>query len=349
MVLGLALPLLGLASWLGLEDAPLKLTKTVDSAVVVIRVPGGGGSGFLAFLDGKKYIVTNQHVLMGAPAPDVHIFFNDGTEAHPTKPEIVGDLDLARIEIATDREPLKCAAGNPALGTHVLAVGNSLDAGVITAGAGTIRGVGDTEIEVDCDFVPGNSGGPIVDPSNSALAVATYIRFGEKDAATAGTRYEKSRRFAVRVHDGMAWTPITQWPAYAAVGAKIHEAQRLSEEVAIAAQAIDTNTDLALFKPKTPKVISALADFDRLQAQFNKQSGQRLTEQRARSNNTALAATYRSAFQKLRDACSSSAKELEAYPIPKPWGWLDKQRKTTVEQLETIQTLLEAELKKIPS
>jgi hypothetical protein len=340
------LPVLGLASFFGL-DTP-KFSRAVESAVVIIRTPDGGGSGFLVELDGKKYIVTNQHVLMGVAAANVHITFIDGTEAHPTAPEIIGNLDLARIRLDTDRTPLKSTDAIPEIGTRVFAVGNSLDAGVITIGAGSVKGVGPQEVEVDCDFVPGNSGGPILNGAENVIGVATYIRLGEITAATGDTRYVKNRRFAIRLRNGMPWTPVPQWQVYAGIGAMIHNAQSLADEVLIAAQGIAAGADLSLFKPRTQKVISAIGDLNRLRAQFSKLKASGLTPQKLQSSRAALVATYRSAFLKLRDACSASVRELNARPIPPAWGWLNNERTTTVKQLEMIQAVLESEIKADP-
>jgi Trypsin-like peptidase domain len=338
---------LSVASFFGFGEGQ-KLSKTAESSVAVIRTPNGGGSGFLVSLDGKKYIVTNQHVLMGVAASDVHITFLDGTQAHPTNPQIVGNLDLARLEFTTDRPALVCAQGNPEIGSRVAAVGNSLDAGVITIGAGKVEGVGANEVEVDCDFVPGNSGGPIVNASEQVVGVATYIKLGTVNAATAGTRYMKNRRFGVRLRDGMPWIAVPQWPVYAATGKAIQDSQLLAEEVMFAAQAIASGADISAFKPRTQKVVSAIGDFDKLRAQFSRLKSNGLTQRELNSSRSTLVAKYRSAFLKLRDACAAGARDLNARPIPPTWAWLAGQRVETVRQLQAIQSALEGEIKRDP-
>lgn len=323
-------------------------TPTPESAVVVIRTPSGMGSGFLVAMDGKKYIVTNQHVLMGAAAPDVHITFSDGTEAHPTAPQIMGDLDLARLELETDRPALECAAGTPAIGSQASALGNSLGAGVITAGYGTVKGVGANELEVDCDFVPGNSGGPILNAEKKVLGVATYIRLGEANETTSDTRYEKSRRFAVRLHDGMPWIAVPQWPVYAGVGATIRNAQIFGEEALLTAKAIATNTDLSGFKPRSQKVAAAIGDFNRLRSRISQLRTTGLKQRDVESTRISLTNTYRSAFQKLRDACAARIQELNLRVIPPAWVWIAAERTRTVRQLEALVSVLDGEIKADP-
>jgi hypothetical protein len=285
---------------------------------------------------------------MGTAAQDVRITFADGTPAHPVRPEIGGDLDLVRLEIETKRLPLKCATTAPQNGAPVTAIGNSLDAGVITSEPGTIKGVGESEIETDCQFVPGNSGGPILDASGHVLAVATYIRFGEKNPATAGTRYEKDRRFAVRLHDGMKWVPIPQWDLYAKAGALIESSRRLADEVVAAAQSLASN-DLKRFKPRNAVVVSAVADFSRLQSRLAKMDGQTVTAMELQRNNNILATTYHMAFLKLRDACAPAIHELDTRKIPPQWGWLEKERKTSLENLQSLRDWLDSEGKKKPT
>ena len=79
-------------------------------------------------------------------------------------------------------------------------MGNSEGAGVITSSKSRIMGIGPDEIEVESDFVPGNSGGPVINEAEQVVGIATYIKnpVDKPDWAKKDTRYEKPRRFTIR-------------------------------------------------------------------------------------------------------------------------------------------------------
>lgn len=180
------------------------------------------GSAFLMKQDDASWMVSNCHVVRGF-----------GTI------EYVGMTDSSRvfalpetIEVATNRDAVRFLAGGGGGFTltdqyefddPVFAFGNSAGAGVVTKSKGKIVGKGRGEIEVTCEIIPGNSGGPVVNAKNEVIGISTYIIMapGKQYSSSSanllrilqtrkGTRYEDdTRRFAVSLHDAK-WQSVSR-------------------------------------------------------------------------------------------------------------------------------------------
>jgi len=93
------------------------------------------------------------------------------------------------------------------LGVAVSAYGDSLGDGVIVEVKGEFQGIGPEVIEVSAPFVPGNSGGPVIDSkTGKVIGVSTYGRIiRQSDDALTGSRFAARgykpavRRFATRI------------------------------------------------------------------------------------------------------------------------------------------------------
>ena len=167
----------------------------------------GRGSGFLAAEQGKVYFFTNLHVISGAKKITARsafttLDFKDGTV------EVAADRDLVRISVPA--QPALQFGDSPTIDDAVAALGNSGGREVVTRLEGKVMGVGPAQIEVSSEFIPGNSGGPILGKDNRVLGVATYVLRTEivPDWIKSGTRFSSTRRFGVRVTDDVKWVPM---------------------------------------------------------------------------------------------------------------------------------------------
>ncbi|MFH1497234.1 MAG: serine protease [Verrucomicrobiota bacterium] len=209
----------------------------VETAVLLINTPDGRGSGFLAQDNGRAYAYTNQHVIAGTPLDQIVITSSDGRRHVAEAIEVMPDADLARLRVNATAGLI---IGDPArLEDPVAVYGNSQGAGVTTLSRGKVLGVSADQLEVSSEIVPGNSGGPVLNQAGEVVGISTYLalldpsaqagRDGDDDWTLKNTRYNKPRRFALRVIRGMDWRE--QSPAvYVAQSRKVRDLELLVRE-----------------------------------------------------------------------------------------------------------------------
>jgi S1-C subfamily serine protease len=160
----------------------------VRPAVVEVNVTTaqGGAIGSGVILDGRGYIVTNNHVVNGAQSMTVTLY--DGTNLPA---QLVGTDpadDLAVIKITPPSKGLNVAtigdSSKLSVGQDVMAIGNPLGItqtvthGVISAlGRNVSEGQGGATIpnaiQTDAPINPGNSGGALVDMQGNLIGIPT--------------------------------------------------------------------------------------------------------------------------------------------------------------------------------
>jgi S1-C subfamily serine protease len=160
----------------------------VRPAVVQVNVTLQGGSaiGSGVIIDGRGYIVTNNHVVNGAQSFEVVLY--DGTRLSA---QLVGTDpadDLAVIKITPPKNGLVTVKlGNSSkltVGQDVLAIGNPLGItqtvtnGIVSAlGRNVSEGQGGATlpdaIQTDAPINPGNSGGALVDMQGNLVGIPT--------------------------------------------------------------------------------------------------------------------------------------------------------------------------------
>ena len=175
------------------ESAVTEIADSVLPTVVSLGVQGGGqaasGSGFV--VDGRGYLVTNNHVVAAAEADDGSVVatFSTGQRA---RARIVGTsptYDLAVLKVDVDDLPVATLGDSDALkvGDLVVAVGAPLGlTGTVTTGivSALDRPVSTSDaagasyisaVQTDAAINPGNSGGPLVDARGHVIGIATAI------------------------------------------------------------------------------------------------------------------------------------------------------------------------------
>ncbi len=128
---------------------------------------------------------------------------------------MAANRDLARLLVEGDYEALEWFPEPAKRDQKVYVYGNSDGSGVLTDLDGRVLGVGSDRVEINVSFIQGNSGSAVLDSKGRILAVATYatLRVEPRNWIKTGTRFEKVRRFGVRLN-GVKWEKVP-WKTYA--------------------------------------------------------------------------------------------------------------------------------------
>lgn len=197
------------------QDEP---EDVVGSSVLIVTTSRNGettgaGTASVMRIGGDTFIVTNQHVVYGSE--DLSFNTVSGHSVKYGALELLKDGDLARFAIAEpvlrglEMEPLEVADSTPAIGTDVTVFGNSEGASVLTRLDGKVLGVSASLLEVDAEFVEGNSGSPLVGKDSKVLGVATYVAWERPGWVEKDTRFAEVRRFCTRVpRSPESWRPV---------------------------------------------------------------------------------------------------------------------------------------------
>lgn len=180
----------------------------VKDKLIIVQGDDSVGSGFIMEMgEGKKYFVTNKHVVDGQKR--VAAFRLDGKELHLGAFEVAVNRDLVRFELPVTVDALKAYEGTPNIHDNVYVFGNSDGAGVATDLSGKIVGVGPDDVEVSVPFVQGNSGSAVLNEQGEVIGVATYAiqDTNPDDWTKKGSRFSDVRRFAVRFIN-VEWKPM---------------------------------------------------------------------------------------------------------------------------------------------
>lgn len=145
--------------------------------------PVGAGSEFVIAPDG--YIVTNCHVVQGAPK--IEAAFSDGSRRKATLVGMDPSTDLALISVNASGLPFARLgeSGGLKVGQLVIATGNpfgfqsTVSTGVISALGRSLRSqqgrLIENVIQHTAPLNPGNSGGPLLDSRARVVGINTAI------------------------------------------------------------------------------------------------------------------------------------------------------------------------------
>lgn len=175
----------------GARPASLQI-EIGSSALALARAPLGVGTGFFISADGL--VLTAYHVVdPGSTFPGEEFLTAVGPSGKRYALELVGfdaylDLALLQAEGAEDVPYLPLASRPPAVGSEVVAIGNSRR-DFLQGRAGEVRRLNvravqaqfaDGTLELSAALAPGDSGGPVVNEAGEAVGVVSYIAFAPR-------------------------------------------------------------------------------------------------------------------------------------------------------------------------
>jgi hypothetical protein len=155
-----------------------------ENCVLMARTEEHSGTAFIACENGRAYVYTNVHV---ASAKNLAFTNFRGV------PVSVGERgEVAGISVSTTEEMGVDIVRFPLVETPGLALkfasrsrieqkpevwtlGDSGGESILLTLKGRVKGVGPSKIEVDCEFIKGNSGGPIVTADGEVVGIASYM------------------------------------------------------------------------------------------------------------------------------------------------------------------------------
>lgn len=147
------------------------------------REPRQQGLGSGVIIDGKGYILTNNHVVR--EAEEITVKLSDKREFTAKLVGADEKTDIAILKIEGSNLPVATLGNsdNMAVGEWVLAIGNpfglsqTVTAGIISAKGRAYVGVAEYEdfIQTDAAINPGNSGGPLVNLTGEVIGINTAI------------------------------------------------------------------------------------------------------------------------------------------------------------------------------
>jgi len=208
------------------------IIKTYRGSLVFVTGEGAG-SGFIADLGGKNFLLTNAHVAAGVRAATFKTL--EGTPVNVGTPAVAVGHDIFSMQApaaGTPFEVMRDVSNNTAIGDDVVVLGNAEGGGVINTIMGHIVGVGPNLVEVDAPFQPGNSGSPIVHlKSKKVIGVATYLTIRKYDPATKEPFKEPViRRFGYRIDSVKAWQVVT-WPTSLTQATQMESIETLTKDL----------------------------------------------------------------------------------------------------------------------
>ncbi len=208
------------------DDKAAALVRNYRSGLVFFEGKAGKGSGFITDIRGRKYLITNAHVVAAIKAATFKLL--DSTPVQVGTPLVAMGHDLvalAVVEGGVSIPPVASVEKEAEIGDAVVVLGNAEGAGVVNLLEGKLIGIGPNLVEVDAPFVPGNSGSPIIHvQSGKVLGVATYAMVKKT-----GPRQEKIRRFGFRLDSVQKWQTI-DWKRFYAEADDLERVKKTTAE-----------------------------------------------------------------------------------------------------------------------
>ncbi|MCH7224551.1 serine protease [Haloferula sp. A504] len=193
-------------------DGDVRIATTTAEAERAVLMLNSGDSRSTAFLGrsaGRTYIYTAAHSITSTDF-SLLSFRGDELPVHSNPEVVTGEAghDLIRFPFRDSAQTFLEFASREKIEEkpEVFALGDSGAEDILSTLPGRIQGVGPHKIEVDCEFIPGNSGGPIVTKEAKVVGVVSYAT--SNSSIWAKNTQHEVRRFAWIPADNLEWVPV---------------------------------------------------------------------------------------------------------------------------------------------
>jgi len=253
---------------------PVDFAHEHGDALVIVKGNEGSGSGFICSAGDSALLFTNTHVI--ADLTNATVTRMDGAAVIPGAAVVAAGRDIARFDLPkAPGHPLEVISdfnNNVRIGDAVVVLGNSGGGGVITKIDGKIVGIGPDRIEVSAEFIPGNSGSPIIHVNTGqVIGIATYLTKRYDESSGKKDEAPVVRRFGYRIDNVAAWEPV-EWNEFRSEAAQIRQISTLTGDIFDFLGSLDSKTAPnfatdTLRRPATEWMAATrtkhLSDFDR--------------------------------------------------------------------------------------
>jgi hypothetical protein len=188
-----------------------ELMQKYRNDLVLVEGKAGKASAFIADINGRKYLVTNAHVLADIKSPHFKLIDNTPIKLGPGR--VAVGHDIIMLEVVEGGKGIPTVAfGAPEaqFGDAVVVPGDPGGEGVVVPLHGEIVGIGADRLEVSAPIEPGSSGSPIIHlSSGKVIGVATYLKINPilSRSRPRVSNQSNVRRFGYRLDSVQRWEP----------------------------------------------------------------------------------------------------------------------------------------------
>ncbi|HVM46451.1 MAG TPA: serine protease [Candidatus Acidoferrum sp.] len=214
-----------------------QLVQDYRDGLVLVEGDDGRASGFIADVKGRKYLVTNAHVLADIKKPHFKLLDNSSLKLGPAMVAVGHDIIMVNvIEGGKGIPTVPFGEAVPHFGDGVVVPGNAGGERVVNPLYGTLVGIGTDRLEFSAPIEPGSSGSPIIHiGSGKVVGVATYLKIKPSlpGFGTNATSEPTVRHFGYRLDTVQRWEGI-DWTRFRAEAGQMSRIENTGDELVMA-------------------------------------------------------------------------------------------------------------------
>jgi hypothetical protein len=211
-----------------------QLLQDYRNDLVLVEGKDGKASGFIADIKGRKFLVSNAHVLAHIKAPRYKLLDNSPLKLGAAMVAVGHDIIMVNVlEGGKGIPTVPFGVAEARFGDSVVVPGNAGGESVVNPLRGEVVGIGTDRLEISAPIEPGSSGSPIIHlGSGKAVGVATYLKIRpslSRSGTNAPTEPEV-RRFGYRLDTVQRWE-VVDWNRFYAEADELRKIENTGDEL----------------------------------------------------------------------------------------------------------------------